>query len=156
MTHIGFTGTQVGMSKPQSDMVRRVIASYMAVSNQVTLHHGDCIGADYQAHHIALGLRVQAIEIHPPSNESKRAFCHAIDNIPTIVTIHPKKPYLDRNKDIVNASSILIGTPKGVVEELRSGTWSTIRYGRAKKITVYTVYGVALTIVYPDGRVVTS
>ena len=47
--------------------------------------------------------------------------------------------------EIVDESDFLIGTPKGFCEELRSGTWSTIRYARKK--------GMEITIVYPDGSV---
>ena len=41
---------------------------------------------------------------------------------------HPK-PYLDRNRDIVDACEVLLATPDGP-ERLRSGTWSTVRYAR--------------------------
>jgi hypothetical protein len=56
------------------------------------------------------------------SDDSKRAFCQGD------VVLTPR-PYLVRNRHIVDASSVLIATPKGD-EELRSGTWSTVRYAR--------------------------
>lgn len=52
------------------------------------------------------------------------------------------KPYLVRNKDIVNASEGMLAAPRGP-EELRSGTWSTIRYARKCRKKVL--------IMWPDG-----
>jgi hypothetical protein len=40
---------------------------------------------------------------------------------------------------------VLLAVPKGMIEELRSGTWSTIR--RAKK------HGINVVICWPDGSV---
>jgi hypothetical protein len=54
-----------------------------------------------------------------------RSFCESTN-------ILKPKPFLDRNKDIVNSCDILIACPENDIEVLRSGTWSTIRY--AKKI----------------------
>lgn len=45
-------------------------------------------------------------------------------------SILPVKAYLDRIKDIVDMSDILIATPESVKEVLRSGTWSTVRYAK--------------------------
>lgn len=85
------------------------------------MHHGDCIVGDWLAHRIGreLGLRMIG---HPPDNPKKRAFCDFDE-------IRPEKPYLERNRDIVDETDVLIGMPDGP-ERLRSGTWSTIRYGR--------------------------
>ncbi len=104
----------------------------------ITLHHGDCIIADNVAHRIAKALSWR-VEIHPPDNPTKRAFCKHAD------LIHPEKPYLERNRDIVDASEALIATPAENAELARSGTWSTVRYARKKAIPVY--------IVFPDGSV---
>lgn len=48
-----------------------------------------------------------------------------------------EKPYLQRNLDIIKNSSILIACPVNKnKEELRSGTWSTIRRAKKEKIQV--------------------
>lgn len=101
----------------------------------VTLHHGDCIGADQQAAEIAEKLGHQTVG-HPPTNQSKRAF-H-----PSTKTL-PAKDYLERDKDIVDASERLLAAPKGYEEERRSGTWFTVRYARRM--------GKKVTIIFPDG-----
>lgn len=132
---IGFTGTQVGMTDRQKGKVKDYITK-LKLNNIITeAHHGDCIGADHHFHDICVSKRIN-IYIHPPKNPSKRAFCKSNN-------IFPEKEYLDRNKDIVDASDILIATPKEYQEELRSGTWSTIRYARKlhKKIIIVHLNG---------------
>lgn len=99
--------------------MRDLLASYAAA----ILHHGDAIGADAEAHDIAIGLGC-AIVVHPPAVETQRAFKAAAE-------IRAAKPYLVRNKDIVRETALLIAAPAEPVEQLRSGTWSTVRYAPA-------------------------
>lgn len=96
-------------------------------------HHGDCIGADAQAHWNALVVPVFII-IHPPIDSKKRAFCFNKTSYPDCLIVRQRdpKPYLDRNHDIVDESDFLIVAPKTDQEETRSGTWATYRY--AKKV----------------------
>lgn len=101
----------------------------------ITLHHGDCIGVDAQAHCLALALRFRTV-IHPPINDKYRAFCPNPDEI------RQEKPYLDRNRDIVNESLLLIGLPRQFTEQTRSGTWATLRYASNR---------IPRIIIYPDG-----
>lgn len=130
MIHIGFTGTQVGMSDHQRAKVKTALLMWLEL-DYVTFHHGDCIGADAQAHDIAVEVGC-SIVIHPPSNPNKRAWKPGF--------LLPAKPYLERNHDIVDMSRSLIATPKGEQEELRSGTWATVRYARRKHCSVEMIY----------------
>ena len=116
LMRIGFTGTRQGMTERQRSAVRDLLASYAGT----ILHHGDAIGADAEAHDIALALGC-AIVIHPPAIATERAF-------KTAVEIRAAKPYLVRNKHIVRETALLIAAPAEPVEQLRSGTWSTVRY----------------------------
>jgi len=113
---IGFTGTQIGMTNIQKDMLRAFLD--MGCDE---FHHGCCIGADSEAHQIAkeMGFR---IVLHPPINQSKQDLTLVGDETRT------PKDYLDRNHDIVDATDIMIACPKSNSEELRSGTWATVRY----------------------------
>ncbi len=134
MTIIGFTGTQVGMTKPQ-------FTSFFKVYKELGIkefHHGDCIGSDAEAHVVAR-THGSWIVIHPPSSFSKRAFCKGD------VARRPA-PYLERNKDIVADTQLMIATPKQMAEIQRSGTWATVRYARRKDREIF--------IIYPDGTVV--
>ena len=112
---VGFTGTQVGMTPEQMAAVREALAN----PNTKEFHHGDCIGADEEAHNIAVEFHIP-IFVHPPVNPNKQAFCREGFHF-------EPRPYLIRNHDIVDACNLLIATPRGP-EELRSGTWATIRY----------------------------
>src|SRR5262245_17709532 len=116
---IGFTGTQEGMSPRQKNTLYTLLWN-MNDWHRNWLHHGDCIGADAEAHDIASAAGYK-IAIHPPRIPDKRAY-------KTGEATRPEKDYLERNKNIVDECHILIAAPFRMQEELRSGTWSTVRY----------------------------
>jgi hypothetical protein len=130
----GFTGTQKGMTVGQVRKLKELLESE-GVSE---LHHGDCIGADARADSIAHELNIDVV-IHPPTKADKRAYCEGYKKI------HEPKEYLVRNKDIVNDSRILFATPGEPSMVLRSGTWSTVRFGIKSKRKVF--------VIKPDGEV---
>lgn len=135
---IGFTGTSKGMTRKQKDTLWDTKVHY----GEIEFHHGDCIGADEQAHAIFTDKvfnQIVKTVIHPPTDPKKRAFCKGDE-------ILPERPYLDRNKDIVDATEILIATPETSLEVLRSGTWSTVRYAiRRHRLVI---------LIFPDGTTV--
>jgi hypothetical protein len=70
---IGFTGTQEGMSEKQRSSLQQVLVGFFADGARV-FRHGDYVSADAQAHAIAKAIGFRVV-IHPPSDDSKRAFC---------------------------------------------------------------------------------
>lgn len=121
---IGFTGTRHGMSAAQQLAVRRLFETYKL--SIVEMHHGDCIGADAQAHVLMREVCLTAtITIWPcvPLGHPARAGMAADITMPVA-------PALQRNLEIVEHATMLIATPQTDVEVIRSGTWATIRYGR--------------------------
>lgn len=128
---VGFTGTQRGMTGAQ----RREVAHLLRLLGAKVVHHGDCVGADADFHAIARAAKC-AIIGHPPSNRIKRAFCEFDET-------RQARGYLERNARIVAAADFVIATPGEMEEQLRSGTWSTIRTTRKA--------GKPLSIVYPTG-----
>ena len=118
---LGVTGSR--FQRPQRLISK--LAEFMQDNGVTKLHFGDCTGWDEQAFNVAALLGILTVS-HPPEDEGFRAFCEAD-------VILPSKPYLPRNKDIVNAINFLIAAPDGP-ERQRSGTWSTVRY--AKKVGV--------------------
>lgn len=133
---VGFTGTQKGMTQKQKmEFARLILDLYPS-----EFHHGDCIGADDEAHRIVRFFdfhhqkspRQLRIIIHPPIKNSKRAFCGGEALLP--------KDYLSRNHDIVNSTDLLIACPESNKEETRSGTWATVRYARKKKKEIRIIY----------------
>jgi len=116
---VGFTGTREGMSQQQKEQF--VVKLYEL--NPTEFHHGDCIGADADAHDIVREFFPDVkVVIHPPSKTTTQAFKKGDESrVPA--------PYIMRDKDIVDETVHLIGAPLGP-EKIRSGTWTTIRYAR--------------------------
>jgi len=116
----GFTGTRAGMTKRQKQALELILCDY----SMAAFHHGGCHGADFEAHKIA-ALHV-ARNVHPGDDTSHQWW----EQRKEYAKLHPWKPYLERNHDIVDVCEVLIAAPKSLAEELRSGTWATIRYAR--------------------------
>jgi len=118
---VGFTGTQQGMTDQQKAKFAYLICNLNSIKQ---FHHGLCIGADTDAHQLIEKYRrdIQIIG-HPPIKTRLMVISECYDmRIPD--------DYLVRNKNIVNETQLLIATPFTIEEQLRSGTWSTVRYAR--------------------------
>ncbi len=122
--HIGFTGTRKGMSNEQRTWLPFHVGQIIVGDwDDLWFHHGDCKGADSEAHDIMKSLGFK-ICIHPPSNSKYRAFRSG----DVTEDVHQ---YLIRNRHIVDRSSYMFACPAQHLEIARgSGTWSTIRYAR--------------------------
>lgn len=132
---IGFTGTRFGMTEKQKKAFEEKIKEMYITE----FHHGDCIGADKEAHNIVREqCHTAKIFVHPPNNGKLRAHCKGDFTA-------SEKPYFVRNHEIVDACDCIIATPKENHEICRSGTWATIRY--AKKNNKKTL------IIYPSGYI---
>lgn len=130
---LGFTGTQHGMTCVQMTRVENLVEELFPL----VAAHGDCIGADEDFHRICRRTNSAMWVIgHPPLKEGKRAWCNFDE-------VREPKDYLERNHCIVNECDMLIAAPRTHQEELRSGTWSTIRSAWKS--------GKHVIIVYPDG-----
>lgn len=123
------------MTERQKTAFRALLAEQFVPGE---FHHGDCIGADRDAQEIANEDGWYTVS-HPPEIQTKRAFT---ENDRT----EPRKPYLDRNHDIVYETEMLIACPKEDTEQLRSGTWATVRYARKQ--------GKPVRIIRPSGHIV--
>ncbi len=134
MIFVGFTGTQRGMTQPQLTKVGMLLQEYKEKSWFI---HGDCVGADAQAAVLAVAAGYK-IWIKPSNIEAKRAW-----GLSDMVDF--PKPPLERNIDIIEASTLMIAAPYESYEMKRSGTWYTIRH--AKKLDK------PMKIVYPSGEV---
>jgi hypothetical protein len=134
---IGFTGTQRGMTSAQRETVRTLLQDL----KPDIVHHGMCIGADAEFHELARQECVYTIG-HP--GVTRYNGVHNRADVACDFTCEPKH-FLRRNRDIVDRAEILIAAPSGWVEQVRSGTWMTIRYATER--------GRKLVIVGPDGKV---
>ena len=134
---VGFTGTRRGMTTPQFSKVAHILAKLRKAGFAV-LVHGDCVGADAEAHGEAVRLALD-IEKRPSNLDAQRARTKGGK------TVAAPEPPLDRNKKIVDDVDCLIAAPAEPEEQQRSGTWATIRYARATGKPVF--------LVKPDGVV---
>lgn len=136
MVNVGFTGSRRGMTELQL----RAFLSILNRSWPRSFHHGDCVGADDEAATLVYEKRsgITRVIRHPPTSGTLRANNHCYHET------RPEKPYLERNREIVDETQHLIAAVTGP-EEIRSGTWSTIRYARK--------LGRQITICWPDGKI---
>jgi hypothetical protein len=113
---------------------KKVVAEIIKMKSPIFVVHGDCEGADTDFHNICLPLFPIRIR---PCNHKSRAWNDGASDVMNV-----KSP-LERNKDIVRDSNLLVAAPPTSEEIKRSGTWHTIRH--ARKMNVPKV------IVWPDG-----
>lgn len=135
--NVGFTGTRFGMTDAQKTVVRALTAGLLVGTCGLVAHHGDCVGADANFHAIAKE-RGASVHGHPPVDETHRAFC-------PFDYAYPPLTHMARNRKIVEASEIMIATPREETEQEYGGTWKTVRMARKLKRP--------LALVLPDGRV---
>lgn len=133
---IGVTGTQYGATPEQLDELKHQLHQILK-DEAIVLHHGDCVGADYQAATLVGRMPRTHIVAHPPRDNRKRGW-HRSHEVRTL------KPYLERNKDIVDETVILFALPRSP-EAQRSGTWATVRYAVKQ--------GKPVVIIYPSGSI---
>jgi hypothetical protein len=131
--NIGFTGTRHGLTSLQREALESVLLRECGWGGEV--HHGDCVGADEQCHDAARRHDLRIV-IHPPDVGTLRANCVGD------LVLGPR-PYLERNRAIVDATDALVACPDGRKEKQRSGTWYTVRYARRS--------GKPLVLIFPDG-----
>jgi hypothetical protein len=130
---VGFTGTSKGASK---DQLAELEAKLKKILDEhpdhiVELHHGACIGADEQAARIAksLGYRVVAHPGYIKRNPKERLFRSEWGENDEV---RGEKPFVDRDRDIVDETERMLATPLTRQEQVRSGTWTTVRYARKR------------------------
>lgn len=142
MTHVGFTGTRGPITLAQRSGIHAELIRDFAYGD--VLHHGCCVNADETAHQMAWSMSYHIVA-HPPTDTKLRAWVEFSDfwDSATDVLL-PPAPYLERNRNIVDAVSRMIATPDGPERE-RSGTWSTVRYARR--------VGKPVVVIMPDGTV---
>lgn len=117
---VSFTGSRHGMSEQQKEDLWNHLTRM--VGDIDWFHHGDCVGADAEAHEIATELGIQT-HVHPPSKDSYRAFCEG-------TFIDEPMDYLARDRVLAEVCDILIAAPLEPTEQRRSGTWYTVRQAR--------------------------
>jgi len=141
---LGFTGTRTHMTHNQMFNLAIILEDYknkFLISSIEEFHNGCCEGSDNISNYIIKAISpLTKIHWHPPIDKKYVKKCYVKPDI-----VYKDKPYLERNKCIVDKTEHLIAIPKGFNEEVRSGTWATIRYARLKKKPII--------IIFPDGKI---
>jgi hypothetical protein len=104
---VGFTGTRDGMTSQQRlsllNWVRECRPDGCGMGYVDEFHHGCCVGADAQSLQVLMFMpRVLTVVGHPPDNKSMISSV-AVEKC---CRLEKPRPYLDRNRDIVDASEI--------------------------------------------------
>lgn len=132
MINISFTGSRKGMTNRQKDTLEFILKhlTYHHPSD-LNFHHGGAVGADEEAHDIALQMPNLICCVYPAGEERYNYWRN--EKAGYKIVFYWKEDPLDRNEDIVRAGNILFAAPRERAEVLRSGTWSTIRLCKKKK-----------------------
>jgi len=129
----GFSGTRDGMTLRQIHVLGLLLTDY--ADDDPVFTHGDCQGADEEAHALAICRGYQVL-VQPCDMSWMRAGCEGL-------VVLPPLPPLKRNHNIVDFAELMFVCPKQREERRRSGTWATWRY--ARKLHRPTI------LIYPNG-----
>lgn len=144
---VGFTGTRRGMTAAQ----HRAVCQLVQELRPTEVHHGCCVGADAQAHAVAMSYG-WPIHGHPgPSGKLRMLLSDVVDqpgfreakNVSGFCKLYPAKEYGARNQVIVNKCDVLVAAPAEQAPQSSGGTWQTVRRARTA--------GKHVIIVWPDG-----
>lgn len=137
----GFTGTREKITDAQLAWLYTELED----NRPTEVHHGACTGADIAVHETALDLDL-LIHVWPPVNLK---YCATQCLYPRRgVIVHPRMPYLNRDREIVQAATVLKALPKQEQQppaNLWGGTWYTVDFAQRMRVPV--------DICYPSGRV---
>ena len=140
---IGFTGTLKGTTLPQKNKLHELLQYYVPES----VVHGGAWGSDHDFDTTCLmhGIFGDVIHIWPGSEEREKFWREHRQKQGTPLWMEEWQPPLSRNRDIVREATVMLATPKLDHEEIRSGTWATIRHTRHMSKPLH--------IIWPDGLV---
>lgn len=113
---VGFTGTREGMSVKQREQLDYLFSRFSG-GVRGEFHYGTHQNVQLTADHQAALIADRYFRLCVPHHARTGG-------------------ELARNREIVRDVDVLIAAPRTDREELRSGTWSTVRYARRKGIPV--------------------
>lgn len=135
---VGFSGTRHGMTFEQAASMLRLLTLWRLEEGAQAFHHGDCVGADAEAHRHAISLGYDVV-VHPPIDGHARAWC-----IGDGVTYRAPGHYLARNRAIALSTDRLLAAPRTHVPG-KGGTWYTVNFALGCERPVW--------LVLPSGEV---
>lgn len=127
---VGITGTREGANESQLQRVRELLNDFFQAESE--FHHGDCSGVDVQVAQIAKEIGY-TIVCHPPVKDETRGFFGGD-------IMHDPKGYLERDRNIVDSTEVLLVVPLQNEWQPKGGTWYTHDYAVRKKKPVALIY----------------
>lgn len=127
---IGVTGTREGATLEQIDQVTEFLQRHQGTDNE--FHHGDCRGVDVQVAAIARELGYKIV-CHPPLSDEQQGFFGGD-------IVHEPKGYLQRDRNIVDSTEVLLVVPLQTEWQPKGGTWYTHDYAVKTKKPVEVFY----------------
>ena len=132
--YVGFTGSRTSPNQRQRAKFLEIFREIVTEHSRIVFIHGDCVGSDEVAYSLVKENFPTIITTAYPGHDGRgnspyRAYTRSD-------LIADSLPYMERNERIVRKADILLATPAEAEEQLRSGTWSTIR--KARKFAVPT------------------
>lgn len=143
---VGVTGTRETLSNPQQHAFFDTVLQFIR-QGATEVHHGACVGADAFIHFHFINQPNVWVHVHPPTNTQYSAMLQLQRGVRRVD--YEPKTYADRNGDIVEAGDVLVAAPRFPEKDersKRSGTWMTVRKGKAAGKLV-------LIVDYEDGNV---
>ncbi len=134
-----FTGTQKGTTEPQHESLEAVLEGHDPEVTEGV--HGLSVGADEEFHFLCRQFGIP-LRGHPGDLPDKRASIPASE----FAVLLPPEPNLARNHTMISYAvlssekSQLLVCPKRDYEELRSGTWATVRYARRAGLDILYIW----------------
>lgn len=125
---VAFTGTLKGMTPVQMVALRSALEDVVAECPGAVLRHGAAIGADAEAHilAVALGMKPQLYPGHIASKSAVRRLASTADRV------FPAANTLERNSTMVDGADLAFACPGSEVPDryasgsAKGGTWSTV------------------------------
>jgi hypothetical protein len=125
---IGVTGTREGANDRQ---LEAIITFMESLGSGHELHHGDCSGVDVEVAQVAkeLGWRIVC---HPPKTTETQGYFGGDE-------IRQPLGYLQRDRNIVDETEMLIVVPLQNQWQSRGGTWYTHDYAvkKGKPVNIF-------------------
>lgn len=125
---VGVTGTREGANAYQLAELRKVLTELKGTE----FHHGDCKGVDVEAAAIAKELDYRVV-CHPPKSSEQQGFFGGDE-------IREPLGYLQRDRNIVDATDVLLVVPLQNEWQPKGGTWYTHDYAVKKGKPVSVIY----------------
>lgn len=125
--HLGFTGTRHGMSPAQHARMLLELDRLIDLDEMTNAHHGCCVGADAQFHAAVRDIPCVCVVGHPGPDWPDGDLCDR--SLQFDALIRPR-PHMQRNREIVADSKVMLAAPFEDEPQMRGGTWKTIGMAR--------------------------